>query len=621
VIDLSFDEDSKQLLIKCSGSRFQDEIETCRYLHAIWDPGLVRWTISPSRLTEVKEEFEQYGISISEYDKQAIKKYLDNLTELKIINKRSEYRRFNPDLLLKPPLHEFQKTDVEKMINKNRFSALWDTGTGKSFALYSILQHYRSFGEVDKAIILTSGIGVWNLSQEAEKFIPNYDPSKTLVIRSVADIKDRLIFDYPDINMIIMGYDTFKLIADAYYTAKTGHKSKKYKKSPLPLDKWFGSYKGILFLDEFQLLGNPKSLRSKAILQSLKFFELRYLFSATPAYRNEKCYTWLKILDNGLVNGCDYHDWVQQYWTLGNRFSNYGINSDSFREDKWVLLQDKLYHDYAVKRGKELLNLPPAYDMPPIETDMSDKHRKIYEAFTYHMVGQANQQNAKNGAGVLLNTMNTFIYLQLSVDNPLCLLDSAGFDKFDSALQKQIKAFNYSKDFSKLRILEDIVQDECHEKDHKIIIFYYHPRTLECLKQHFSKEKFYAVSADIKKEDRLPIIEEFKKDKDARIIFLSILIAGTSFTLTEAKAAVFWERCWSSIDFLQSKGRNYRIGQTDEVIYYYFLFRNSIDILQLKALETGGKVLDNLVKKNSLNDTEWRLLFNANSTNLESFLG
>jgi SNF2 family DNA or RNA helicase len=254
-----------------------------------------------------------------------------------------------------------------------------------------------------------------------------------------------------------------------------------------------------------------------------------------------------------------------------------------------------------------------AYEMEPLETDMSDKHRKIYEAFTYHVVNQANQQNTRNNAGVLLNTMNTFAYLQLSVDNPLCLEDSAGWNNFDPGLQKLIKSFNYDKDFNKLRILEDIILDECVEKEHKIIIFYYHPKTLECLKKHFSKEKFYAISSDIPKEDRLPIIEQFNADKSSKILFASIIIANTSFTLTECKAAVFYERIWSFIDYEQAKGRIYRIGQTDEVTYYNLLYTNSMDYLQLKALETKGKVLDNLVKKYTLSPDEWKFLFSANS--------
>lgn len=621
MVNIEFDTNTKQLLMQCSGTRFHDEIEIMKYLKAFFNSNLKKWTIHPSRLNEVIDEFQTYGITISEYDKKEIAKYLNNLIELKVISSRKDYRFFKQDLLTFPPYHEFQKTDIQKMINRNRYSACWDTGLGKSYALCAILQHYRFYNEVKKTLILTSSIGIWNLSQEIKKFIPNYDETKTLVTRSVSELKDRLIFDNPDYEIIIMGYDTYKLISDAYYFKKTGSKSKKYLKSPLPLDKWFNGYKGIVFFDEFHLLGNPKSLRSKAILQSLKFFEYRYCFSATPADKNEKCYSWLKIMDNDLVGGCDYNDWVQQYWTLGNRFSAYGINHDSFKEDKWVILQDRLYKDYAVKRSKKLLNLPPAYEMDPLEVSMTDKHRKIYEAFTYHVVNQAQTQNSINGAGLIENAMNTFSYLQLAVDNPLCLLDSKGFSKFSPSLQSLIKSFDYEKDFRKLQVLDDIVQDECYEKDHKIIIFYYHPRTLECLKNHFKNEKLYVISADVPKENRLPIAEDFKKDKNSKILLASVNIANSSFTINECKAAIYFERTWSLIDHEQSKGRIYRIGQTEEVCYYYLLYLDSIDYLQLQALETKGKILDNLVKKNNLSSEEWIMLFNSsNNDKVNKFL-
>jgi len=619
MVNIEFDKDTKQLLLQCSGKSFHDEIEICKYLKATFNGTLKKWSISPSRLEEVKDEFQQFGISISEYDKKEIKDYFNNLKELKITSDRKNYRYFKPELLLKPPLHEFQKDDIQKMINRNRGTFIWATGNGKSFAIYSILQHFRFYGEVDKAIILTSNIGVWNLSEEAKKFVPNYNSSEILVLHSIGDIKNRLVFDDPKYKLIIMGYDTYKFVADAYYVSKTGHKSKKYQKSPLPLDKWFSPYKGIIFFDEFHLLGNPKSLRSKAILQSLKFFELRYCFSATPADKNEKCYSWLRIMDQDLINGDDYYDWISQYWSLGNRFSDYGINYESFREDKWILLQDKLYKDYAVKRGKELLNLPAAYEMDPLETEMSEKHRKIYEAFTYHVINQANIQNSKNNAGVLLNTMNTFAYLQLAVDNPLCLLDSVGFKDFNPSLQTMIERFNYEKDFYKLKILDDIIQDECIEKDNKVIIFYYHPKTLKCLQDHFSKEKTYTVSSEVPKEDRLSIIEAFKKDKGSKIIFISILIGNSSFTLVEAKASIFYEMTYSYITMEQAKGRNYRIGQEDEVIRYYLKYSNSIDNLIFENLKRKGEISSLLAKKNTLNSEEWSLIFNGNSSSIDNF--
>jgi superfamily II DNA or RNA helicase len=623
VVNIEFDTTSKQLLLQCSGKQFHEEIEVCRYLKAIFNSNLKKWSISPSRLDEVLDEFKQFGVSISEYDKREIKNYFDNLKELEKNIKRSEYLKFVPNLMKLPPIKNFQELDISQGTNSNRRIFAHATGLGKSYIATGIMEHLRYYNKANKCVFLTSSIGIWNLKHELLKFGKNQHEEETLVIRSVAELKDRDIFNrdkFPEIKTIICGYDTFRLISD-YYDKTVNNRTKKvkYRKSSIPLKDWLHNNEGIFIMDECHLLGNPNSLRTRSIFMNKNYFKYRYAFSATIADKNEKLFPLLKITDEDLVNGCDYYDWLSQYWVLGNKFSDYGINHETFKENKWILLQDRLYSDYAVKRGKELLNLPPAYEMEPLETEMSDKHREIYESFTYYTINQANSMNLKNNAGVLQNTMNIFAYLQLAIDNPLCLLNSAGFENFDPKLQKLIKNFNYEKDFYKLKILDDIIQDECYEKDHKVIIFYYHPKTLQCLQEHFKHEKTYTVSSEVPKDERLPIIEKFKKDTKSKILFASILIANSSFTLVECKASIFYELTYSYIITEQAKGRNYRIGQEDEVIYYYFKYLKSIDNLIHENLKRKGEISNLLVRKNLLNDNEWKLIFNGDSDQISSF--
>jgi SNF2 family DNA or RNA helicase len=352
---------------------------------------------------------------------------------------------------------------------------------------------------------------------------------------------------------------------------------------------------------------------------NLQFFEYRYLFSATPCDKEEKMYVLLKILDKKLINGLDYNGWLTQFCELGNRFSKYGINKETWDYGKWTLLQDTLYKDYAVKRGKELLNLPVAYDEPLIKVNMSTKHREIYEAFTYEVIQDVKSRNNSNHAGLVANLVNTFAYLQLSVDNPLCLLKTEKFDQFPFKLQQLIKGFNYEKDFDKLEALDYVIDDECVEQENKVIIFCYHPLTIECLAKHFGK-KAAILSSTIPKEERFAIIDAFKKSSE-RILVASVLIANTSFSLNECKAAIFYERPWDFITYEQARGRIYRIGQTEEVRYYNMCYNQSIDNLQLAALDKKGKVMENLVKKNVLSSDEWRMVFNYDISDYGKLFG
>lgn len=101
MVTITFEDD--MLYVHCGGARFNEQIESCHYLRMAYDKDKRAWCVSPGRLKEVKEEFEIYQISISEYDKLMLDKYFEKLSELHKITKRSEYRTFKPELLLKPP--------------------------------------------------------------------------------------------------------------------------------------------------------------------------------------------------------------------------------------------------------------------------------------------------------------------------------------------------------------------------------------------------------------------------------------------------------------------------------------------------------------------------------------
>lgn len=525
----------------------------------------------------------------------------------------------------------FQKQDIERALNQNRFLFMWATGTGKTYAMASLEEMLKYYDKTKKCIILTSSVGVLNLAQELQNLIVDYDPSRTLVVKSITKLKNRFVFDDDSYDILLCKYDCFKAICDAY--DKREHKREKkvkYTKTSLPLDKWYGDKAGLIFFDECHYLGNPSSQRTKCVLMNLKFWEYRYLFSATPLDKKDKAYSILKILDNSLVNGLSHQDWLSTYCQLGvhigSRFLPYTPNMDTWDTKKWFELQDILFDSYAVRRDKDLLGLPNAIDMPLLKVEMSEKHRKIYETFCSIVADYTKLKNDKEHKGLVKEFYAQFQILMASIENPEILktsrslksmldigIDRVKYEQFVS----YIKDFKYTKDFSKLEVLDDIIEDECIENENKILVYFYHPKTGEFLKERYPNESF--LTSDLSDDERFKVIEKFKKSKN-KVLFAAITIADTSFTLNEAKAIVYFERTWSHIVYEQSRGRIHRIGQDKEVRYYNLCYENSFDFLQLKALETKGACVESLIKKNMFTSNEWRTLFGGEITKLDMFL-
>lgn len=619
-------EDGK-LLVSCGGNNFSEQIDTCKEMKMVYSPSTHKWSTSPSRYKEVLSEFQQYGVQLSEYDKEQINNYIESLSDFKKIIRRGERRHYDDNILNFPPKHDFQRDDVNKAINQTSLLFKWATGTGKSWALSAVLAYLRLIGEVNRAVIITSSIGILNLNAELKKFIPNYDESRTLVIASVTDLKDRAVFN-DNYDIIICGYDTFRSLNDYYDKIKNKRTKKvKYRNSSLPLKEWYGDKNGIVFFDECHLSGTHGSMRSDAILMNLKFWKYRYLFSATPADKEEKFYTTLRIMDNALVKGLAYHDWLMQYCELGTRFSAYAPNKSTWNWGKWNALQNTLGETYIVSRDKSLLNLPDAIDVPLIMIDMSPEQRACYEAFSNITLDYIKKKSAESGNGIIHELTNSFQILQMAVDNPESIIGSPVMDtirrldvssQLIKSFEDALKKFSYKKHYRKLEALDEILDYEIKEMDNKVLVFYYHPKTLEYLKERYPDAM--VLSSDIEENERFKIVENFKKDKDCKILIASIMIANTSFTLTECKAAIFYERYWSGIIYEQARGRIHRIGQDKEVRYYNMCYNDCIDNLQLEALRTKGACIENIGKMSSLSKDEWRLLFGGTAEELNGFL-
>jgi SNF2 family DNA or RNA helicase len=309
-------------------------------------------------------------------------------------------------------------------------------------------------------------------------------------------------------------------------------------------------------------------------------------------------------MDNALVKGLAYYDWLSCYCELGTKFSRYAPNKNTWNWGKWNALQNTLGETYIVSRDKSLLNLPDAIDMPLITLDMSPEQRACYETFSNITLEYIKKKSAESGNGIMHELTNSFQILQMAVDNPESIINSPVMEsikklevnpQFIKAFEDALQKFSYKNHYAKLNALDNILEYETKEMENKVLVFYYHPKTLEYLKERYPEAT--VLSSDIDENERFKIVEDFRKNDKCKILIASIMIANTSFTLTECKAAIFYERYWSGIIYEQARGRIHRIGQDKTCFYYYLLVKNSIETWNLELLKTGKELTDDLFKE------------------------
>jgi SNF2 family DNA or RNA helicase len=593
---------SDQVYIKFSGDNFRRILATLKEHKATYHPKTYEWSAAPILWDKISEQLEE--IDVMEYSADFEDKLLDarnSKTELVLSSTRL---MFDDSLLNYPPMkglspnEDYQRKDIVRAINRNRYGIFYDMGLGKSYVKAAIISHLRKYGKAFKVLLLSSSLGVFNLKNELLKFIKDLDEDDIRVMGKVE--KDRGLFD-TDHSIVITNYNTFRIICDHYYERKNKKKppTKGYRKAVIPFDEWLGGKPGILLLDESHHIGNAKSQQTHRILQHSTFFNYRYIFTGTPADKPEKLYPQLRLLDASLVFDLPFYTWKEMYTTPGQ--SRWSIE---WKVDELEKLNKKVTNNYAVYREtKDVLHLPENVEKR-IFIDMDRKHRTIYESFVRSTL-RSLQDNEKL---IPRDLVNSFPYLQLALDAPQLLLAHERI--LPEELIKLVKTFDY-KNHVKNDVLYSILEEEVKIKENKGIIWVNHPDTAHHLQRIY--EKTYhplVIIGETEEEERSKIIKSFKEGSH-KLLIASIHILNTSITLTEASFQVYFERVYDYIKYSQSLKRIHRIGQDKHVRTYIPIFENSLDVYLDKLLKNKDTLNKKLLSKEFLTTEDIKEIFNA----------
>lgn len=585
-----------------------------------WNPELKCWVKSAilynSDLCDVLKIVTD--VYFPETAKKEIEVYEKNLPSELIVEpeiQSLDYTLYSdyPPYKGKPPYENYQDEDIRRALKQNRFLFAWKMGLGKSYATSIIYEYLRLHKNVQKMILITSRIGSYNLAGELGKFCKHIDESKdVLVFNSPKSFKKygHTIFDVDEVNdtaILIFSYDSWKLVAKAY---KDTPRSRLLN---IPLQRFFKDYPKLICLDECHYLSNPKSDRFKFIFKYLKDFRYRYLFSATPADKPEKLYSVCTLLDPKLVRYMKYDDWISKYNDIGTWFSKYAINKKKWHQEELELLNQELA-SYSVKREvKDCLDLPPL-NTKIYYTEMSEKQDKLYKELVNDIVNNILKRSIDRSAASVDVVREAFSTVMSFVENPLVSGNNEG-DSFSEAIKVKCRKYNYARDYAKLDIVSAILEDE-FENEKRGIIWYVHPLTKDVLAEALKQYNPVVVDATLSEEDRFRQVAEFKKNTNHKLLIASQNILASSLTINEATFAIYLETLFSYLDYEQSTGRIYRIGQQEEVHLYHIYYKDSVDMFHqiiLNQKKDLVKMLFSAKEKPLLSVQDMKNLFEGRS--------
>ena len=136
--------------------------------------------------------------------------------------------------------------------------------------------------------------------------------------------------------------------------------------------------------------------------------------------------------------------------------------------------------------------------------------------------------------------------------------------------------------------------DKFLELDKKVIVFTNFTDTLDEL---FDKYRKNAVTLDgrMSKEKRQINVDRFQTDPKVKVFISNLKAGGVGITLTEAEAVIFNDLSFVPAEHSQGEDRAYRYGQKNNVLIYYPIFDNTIEIQMYNIINKKKRIINNII--------------------------
>ncbi len=113
--------------------------------------------------------------------------------------------------------------------------------------------------------------------------------------------------------------------------------------------------------------------------------------------------------------------------------------------------------------------------------------------------------------------------------------------------------------------------------------------------------KYVEVHGGISGKQKDENVELFKTDPEVRVLIGNPRSGGIGLNLTQATYSIYYSRNRSLREYLQSRARNHRAGQTQKVTHYDLACQDTMDELCLEKLaqkqEIGASILGEVIAK------------------------
>jgi SNF2 family DNA or RNA helicase len=321
------------------------------------------------------------------------------------------------------------------------------------------------------------------------------------------------------------------------------------------LAKWLLAQEwDTVICDECHRVKGPQGVASKFVAKLTARAKRRLALSGTPmAHTPLDVFAQYRFLDPQIF-GTSYFRFKHRFGQWGG-FGGYQLTG-LLNEDE---LNEKFY-SIAYRVGEEVLDLPEAVDTQR-DVTLSPEGLRAYKQMRDEFVAWVKDGEvvtAVNALGKLLRLQQiTSGYLPADDGNPVAI---------DDAKEKVLA-----------ETLEDIAETE------PVVVFCRFRADLDAVRRVCEAQGRRYGELSGRSRDGLAADATMSKDID--VLATQIQSGGTGIDLTRARYCIYYSVGFSLSDYLQSRARVHRPGQTRPVTYIHLIAPGTVDETVYQALE------------------------------------
>ena len=436
-------------------------------------------------------------------------------------------KKFSFDYSPKTRPFPHQLEAITHIQNHDAVALFDEQGLGKTKMVIEALCNNMASGELDGAIIVCRKhlIDVW------QDEIQCHSRLRSVVLRGTPATKGRRFLTYSHFYLI-------------NYEATFGELER--------LKALMGIRKMALVLDESHAIKNPDTVTAKTILGLRGASRKRIIITGTPvANRPLDLWSQYYFLDGGQLLGTSFEDFRKRYTP------QLGGNGLRQNESRFAVLRQTVEANSIRRRKAEVLELPEktfvdvAVSLEPKQQAMYDQLRKELRLTVMTLQGEVEIDEASELFKRLLRLVQV-------ASNPR-LVDPS----YDAVPAK----------FSALdKIVKQVVDEGL-----KVIVWTSFVDNVRALRRRYAEHGAVMIFGGVAMEDRRLVVRRFRDDIETRVLVANPAAAREGLTLTAANNAVYVDRSFNLVDYLQSQDRIHRISQTRPCTINKLLAKGTID--------------------------------------------